>query len=110
MPSAQVIDLSPRKNPALVKFGEGFGQAMNEQAVQERDEDILAGLYQGKGTEGEEDYDPIQKLEQLQQRKGLSPQRRKEERENLFAQAKHFEGQETKRREEKEESKEKMLF
>lgn len=82
MPSTQVLDLSPSYDEGWSNFGRGFANSIGENYTNRRDEDILGGL-ENYYTE----QDAVKRLDLLDKAKGLSPQRKKQERENLFERA-----------------------
>ncbi len=82
MPQAQVIDLSPTYDEGWKNFGKGFASSIGERYENQRDEDILGGL-ENYQTE----QDAVKKLDLLDKAKGLSPKRKKQERDNLFERA-----------------------
>lgn len=82
MPSPRVLDLSPTYNKGLVDFGDSFTRALEQQDTNARDQQILEGI-EGYSQE----QDPLKKLNLLENNHRLSPQRRKQERQELIEKA-----------------------
>lgn len=106
MPAAQVIDLSPTYDEGWMNFGKGFASSVGDKFTEKMDNDILSGI---EGYEKEQDA--VKKLDLLDKAKGLSPKRKKQERENLFERAHFIQEQDRINREiKKAEGQEKINF
>ena len=81
MPSPRVLDLSPTPNETWSNFGKSFTETLERNDTSRREEDII------KKSGYRDEEDPLKKLKLIEQAEGLSPERRKRERDQAIENA-----------------------